>query len=57
MKQCQLDEEAAYCAMRKMAMDRNLRMVELARNLIAASELFAPANTENRDTIRSRPNQ
>ncbi len=42
MQQCQMDENAAYSAMRKMAMDRNLRMADLARSLIAASELFAP---------------
>ncbi len=42
MQQCRLDENAAYSAMRKMAMDRNLRMADLARSLIAASELLAP---------------
>lgn len=42
MRQLQLDEEAAYGAMRKMAMDRNLKLAELARSLIAASELLAP---------------
>lgn len=41
MKQKQLDEAAAYGAMRRMAMDRNLKLVELARSLIAAAELLA----------------
>jgi response regulator NasT len=41
MKQPHMDEEAAYTAMRKMAMDRNLKLVELARSLIAAAELLA----------------
>lgn len=40
MKQKQLDEAAAYGAMRRMAMDRNLKLVELARSLIAAAELL-----------------
>ncbi|OGT84626.1 MAG: histidine kinase [Gammaproteobacteria bacterium RIFCSPLOWO2_02_FULL_61_13] len=41
MKQRHMDEEAAYSAMRKMAMDRNLKLVELARSLIAAADLLA----------------
>lgn len=41
MKQKKMDEDAAYAAMRRMAMDRNLKLVELARSLIAASELLA----------------
>lgn len=41
MKQRHMDEEAAYAAMRKMAMDRNLKLVELARSLIAAADLLA----------------
>jgi response regulator NasT len=40
MRNSQLDEEAAYKAMRKLAMDRNLRIADLARSLIAASELL-----------------
>jgi response regulator NasT len=40
MKQCHLDEESAYQAMRKMAMDRNVRMAELARGILAAAELL-----------------
>ena len=36
-----MDEGAAYAAMRRMAMDRNLKLVELARSLIAAAELLA----------------
>ncbi len=41
MKQKQMDEAAAYGAMRSMAMDRNLKLSELARSLIAAAELLA----------------
>lgn len=41
MKQKGMEEEAAYGAMRRMAMDRNLKLVELARSLIAAAELLA----------------
>ncbi len=40
MKQRRMDEEAAYAAMRKMAMDRNLKLVDLARSLIAAADLL-----------------
>lgn len=40
MKQRRMDEEAAYAAMRKMAMDRNIKLVELARSLIAAADLL-----------------
>ncbi|MGH6636609.1 MAG: hypothetical protein ACRED0_10940 [Gammaproteobacteria bacterium] len=42
-----------YAAMRKMAMDRNLRMADLARSLIAASDLFAPPGTK-RDRAKTR---
>jgi response regulator NasT len=41
MKQKGMEESAAYGAMRRMAMDRNLKLVELARSLIAAAELLA----------------
>lgn len=40
MQNRQLNEEAAYAAMRKMAMDRNIRMVELARAMLAAADLM-----------------
>lgn len=39
MRQRRLDEETAYKSMRKMAMDRNVRMAELAKSIIAAAEL------------------
>ncbi|MEZ5444361.1 MAG: ANTAR domain-containing protein [Gammaproteobacteria bacterium] len=42
MRQTRMDEEAAYKAMRKMAMDRNIKIVDLARTLIAATELLEP---------------
>jgi response regulator NasT len=42
MRQTRMDEEAAYRAMRKMAMDRNIKIVELARTVIAAAELLEP---------------
>jgi two-component system, response regulator / RNA-binding antiterminator len=36
-----MSEEDAYRALRKMAMDRNQRIGEAARNLIAVAELLA----------------
>ncbi len=42
MRQTRMDEEAAYRAMRRMAMDRNIKIVDLARTLIAAAELLEP---------------
>ena len=40
MKQRGLSEDLAYQVLRKMAMDRNLKLVELARSVIAASDLL-----------------
>lgn len=40
MKQRQCSEEEAYQALRKLAMTRNLRMVEMAKTVIAAAELL-----------------
>lgn len=40
MKQRGLDEPQAYHALRKMAMDRNLRIGEVAENVIAVAELL-----------------
>lgn len=40
MQHRQLSEEAAYQALRKMAMDRNMRMGDAARNFIAAMSLL-----------------
>lgn len=40
MKQSSYDEESAYQAMRKIAMDRNMKLVDLARSIIAAAELL-----------------
>lgn len=40
MKQSDYDEEAAYKAMQKIAMSRNMKLVELARSIIAAAELL-----------------
>lgn len=40
MKNRQLDEEQAYRALRKQAMDRNLQIAEVARQVIAVSELL-----------------
>lgn len=40
MKRKGVDENAAYELLRKMAMDRNLRLGEVARSLIAAAELL-----------------
>ncbi|APZ42880.1 ANTAR domain-containing response regulator [Acidihalobacter ferrooxydans] len=40
MRQKGISEEAAYAALRKLAMDRNQRLGEVARMLIAAAELL-----------------
>lgn len=40
MKRRGVDENAAYELMRKMAMDRNIRLGEVARSLLAAAELI-----------------
>lgn len=40
MKSAKLGEEEAYRALRKQAMDRNLQLVEVARQVIAVSELL-----------------
>ena len=40
MKSRGLDEETAYAALRKMAMDRKLRLIEVAQRLIDAADLL-----------------
>lgn len=40
MKRKGVDENAAYELLRKMAMDRNIRLGEVARSLLAAAELL-----------------
>jgi response regulator NasT len=40
MKQRGFDEPQAYHALRKMAMDRNLRIGEVAENVIAVADLL-----------------
>jgi len=40
MKKSRLSEEEAYRALRKQAMDRNLQIIEVARQVIAVSELL-----------------
>jgi len=40
MKHRKLDEEEAYKAMRKMAMDRGQRLAEVANNIIAVLEML-----------------
>jgi response regulator NasT len=40
MKRSNIDEDAAYKTLRKMAMDKNMRMAELAKSIISASELL-----------------
>ena len=40
MKQSDYDEETAYKAMQKIAMNRNMKLVDLARSIIAAAELL-----------------
>jgi len=41
MRRRDLAEQAAYDALRKMAMDRGARMIEVAKSIIAAEELLA----------------
>ena len=40
MKQSGYDEDSAYKAMQKIAMSRNMKIVDLARSIIAAAELL-----------------
>jgi two-component system, response regulator / RNA-binding antiterminator len=40
MKSRSLDEDAAYAALRKMAMDRNLKLAEVAQKVIDAADLL-----------------
>jgi response regulator NasT len=40
MKSRSLDEEAAYAALRKAAMDRNLRLSEVAQRIVDAADLL-----------------
>jgi response regulator NasT len=41
MKHKSIDEDTAYQALRKMAMDKNKRIVDIAENVISAFELLA----------------
>jgi response regulator NasT len=41
MRRRDLGEQAAYDTLRKMAMDRGVKIVEVAKNIIAAEELLA----------------
>jgi response regulator NasT len=40
MKRKGLDEEKAYSLLRRMAMDRHMKLAELARSIVAAAELL-----------------
>jgi len=40
MQRSNIDEEEAYKSMRKMAMDKNIKLSELARSVISAAELI-----------------
>jgi response regulator NasT len=40
MKSRDLDEEAAYAALRKAAMDRNVKLAEIARRIVDAADLL-----------------
>lgn len=40
MKKSSLDEDTAYKSLRKMAMDQNMKLVDLAKSVITASELL-----------------
>ena len=41
MKQKKMSEDEAYHAMRKLAMERNLRLVDVARQLLAVADLLS----------------
>lgn len=41
MQRSNISENDAYKAMRKMAMDKNIKMIELAKSVISASEILA----------------
>jgi hypothetical protein len=43
-----LDEEDAYCRMRKLASDNNRKLVDVARTVLAAEEVFGPLEAEAR---------
>jgi two-component system, response regulator / RNA-binding antiterminator len=40
MKSRSLDEEAAYAALRRTAMDRNLKLSEVAQRIVDAADLL-----------------
>jgi response regulator NasT len=44
MKSRSLDEEAAYAALRKAAMDRNLKLSEVAQRIVDAADLLNPGS-------------
>ena len=41
MQRSKISENEAYKAMRKMAMNKNIKMVDLAESIISASEILA----------------
>jgi len=41
MQRSNISENDAYKAMRKMAMDKNIKMIELSKSIISASEILA----------------
>lgn len=43
MRQRNMSEEQAYAAMRKLAMDQNKRIADVAQNILAVTELFDKA--------------
>jgi hypothetical protein len=55
MKYCRLDEEAAYMRMRQFATERNERLVEVARMILAAGELFASVGANGADRKTEQP--
>ena len=52
MKHREFSEEEAYHAMRKMAMERNQKMVDVARNVI---DVFAVLNADSGSNKKGRP--
>ena len=49
MKSRGLDEEAAYAALRKMAMDRSLKIAEVAQRVVDAADLLGASNGSPHD--------
>jgi response regulator NasT len=47
MKKAGLDEQAAFSRLQKLASDKNLKLVEIARTILTAEEAFQPVTNNN----------